>query len=707
MAERIRKAAAPGQDAAGSGVALRQISRLIVPLLVLSAISNLAILISPIFIMQVLDRVLPTGNLQTLILLLGVAALALLLQAIVDGLRDLSLGRTARWCERLCAPVVLSQPFRQQQECLTMVGHLKSTLEGPAARAALSLPWLPVFALVLWAIHPWFASLAATLIALAAALRLSSRAMGAAPTAALHSAQAEEIRSIDDAQRVASQPALTGLSHNLLSRFVSALRLRSRLEDQLSPLRVTTSSLEAFQRSLTQLLGLSLGAALVVRGDLSAGGMIAATLILTKTVGSFEAVFSSVDNLQQARRALAKLRTLPTTAATIKTDIGKLDGALRCESIIFPKGGGAPPRLDRISFALPPGSCLAVVGASGSGKSTLLEALAGVTHCPIGTVWMDETEVTTLPVSSQTAHIGFLPQQAQLFHGTLAENIAGFAQDRDNVAVIAAAQNAGVHGLISALPLAYDTDIGATPHVLSAGQKQRVALARAIFHRPKYLFLDEPNALLDAAGERQLCAVLARLKKQRTTIVMVIHRSGLMGLADHILALENGRIADFGARSDVLGRMSGGRRRLEVPLREASLQDVADWVGAQFSRGTDAALSQRAEMVASELFNLALSDGPKATPRAAVFQFRFLNERSCEITLTEDRATKADRKLQRVAQLLRQPDAKMSELPRDEAAMAVLSQLSEGFDVQNVDGKAVYRAAVSTTARNINGMTAH
>lgn len=707
MPDSILGAAEPGRTPSGSAAALRQINRLIMPLLVLSAISNLAILVGPIFMMQVLDRVLPTGNLHTLALLLGVAALALLLQAIVDGLRDLSLGRTARWYERLCAPLVLAQPLGRQQDCLSMVGHLKSALDGPAARAALSLPWLPVFTLMLWAIHPWFAGLAAVLIALAAALRLACHAAATVPAAALFSAHAQETRSMQDAQQVSSQPALSGLSHNLLSRFVAALGQRSRLEDRQSPLRAISASLEAYLRSLTQLLGLSLGAALVVQGDLSAGGMIAASLILTKTVSSFEAVFASVDELKQAARALAELRSLPVPSAKNGTDITKLNGALRCDGLIFPKRGGAPPRLDRISFALPPGSCLAIVGASGSGKSTLLEALAGITPCPIGTVWLDETEVSTLPLPSQTAHVGFLPQQARLFHGTLAENITSFAEPPDDAAVIATAKTAGVHGLISALPQSYDTDIGATPYVLSAGQKQRVALARAIFHRPRYLFLDEPNALLDAAGERQLCAVLARLKKQNTTIVMVIHRSGLMGLADHVLALESGRMADFGPRSDVLGRMSGGRRRLEVPLLEASLQDVTDWVGAQFSRSYDAALSQRAEMVASELFNLALTDGPRDTPRAAMFQFRFLNDRSCEITLTENRATKADRKLQKIARLLRQPDAKMSDLPRDEAAMAVLSQMSAGFDVQNVEGQAVFRAAVSTTAKSINGITAH
>ncbi|MFY0661700.1 MAG: ATP-binding cassette domain-containing protein [Shimia sp.] len=694
---------APGPTSAP----LHEITRLITPLLVLSAISNLAILVSPIFMMQVLDRVLPTGNLQTLLLLLSIAATALMLQSFVDGLRDTSLQRTARWCERLCAPMVLAQPLNHRQPLLAQVNDINTALEGPAARAVLSLPWLPVFTLVLWLIHPWFAALAAALIALAAAIRLTSHITGAGLRSSLRAAQDHESCAMRDAQKVSAHPALSGLSQNLFQRFFAAKKNRSHLQDQMTPRRVATTSLETYLRSLTQLLALSLGAALVVEGALSAGGMIAASLILTKTVGSFEAVFASIHDLKHARQSMASLRELPVCLPPAGTEIDGLGGALKCEGLISPRGGGALPRLDRISFSLSPGSCLAIVGASGSGKSTLLEALAGVTPCPIGTVWLDETAVDTLPTDSQTAHIGYLPQRAQLFHGTLADNICGFATDPNDKRVIAAAQTAGVHGLISALPQSYDTDIGASPFVLSAGQKQRVALARAIFHQPRYLFLDEPNALLDAAGERQLCAVLARLKKQRTTIVMVIHRSGLMGLADHVLALDKGRLADFGPRSDVLGRMSSGRRRLEVPILSASLQDVTDWVGAQFSRSNDATLSQRAELIASELFNLALEDGPRDTQRTAVFLFRFLNDHRCEISLTENRTTQADKTVQRVAHLMRQPEANMSNLPRDEAAIAMLSQLSEDFDVQNRDGQSVYRAALSTAVKPLNGMTAH
>ncbi|MBO9398390.1 ATP-binding cassette domain-containing protein [Shimia sp. R9_2] len=686
---------------------LTQLKRLLPPLLGLSAISNLAVLIGPIFMMQVLDRVIPTGNLHTLSLLLLVAAAALLLQSVVDGLRDITLQCAARWGERISLPAILSSTPREQQDRIAALSQLKTGLSGPTATAALSLPWLPMFLAVLWIIHPWFVALTCALIAAAATLRIGSKALMAHRSALLAQYADGEATAQKDVQDLAAHPGLAALSRNLIAKLLRTMAARNQIEDQLTPLSAGSNAASAFVRSLSQLLGLSLGAALVVNDALSAGGMIAASLILTKTVSSFETVIASLPDMRTFHTAYQHLLNLPAPTQINGTEIPSLSGALRCDGLISPRGGGAPPRLDRISLQIPKGHCLVIIGPSGSGKTTLIEALSGATPCPIGTVWLDETEIKTLPSESHTAHIGYLPQQAQLFHGTLAQNIAGFAPDISDADVVEAAKKAGVHGLISALPQSYDTDIGSAPYLLSAGQKQRVALARAIYHRPKYLFLDEPNALLDAAGERQLCAVLARLKKQGTTVVMVLHRSGLMGLADHVLLLENGRMADFGARGEVLGRMSSGRRRIELPLRDTSLQDLTDWVSAQFTRASDADLSNRAELIATELFTLTKASGAQDTPRQAVFLFRFLSDQSCEITVTEEGRTKADAKIRKIAELLRQPSTKMADLPGDEAALAVISQMSDRFDIQNIDGQSVYCAAISTRPVTLQGVPQH
>lgn len=690
-----------------SNAPLKQLKGLLPALIGLSAISNLAVLISPLFMMQVLDRVIPTGNLQTLGLLLLAASAALLLQAIVEALRDITVRYTARWTERVCLPAVMAAKSDVQPQLITAIAHLKAGLAPQTAAAALSLPWLPVFLAVLWIIHPWFVVLACGLLALAALVRLARHALTVHTHTQLTSIAQAETTLEADTQTIAAQPGMRALSNNLMQKLLSAMAQRTQLEDQMTPLTASADAVATLLRSLAQLTALSLGAALVVADTLSAGGMIAASLILAKTVGSFETLISALPDLRAGYAAYCELLELPPPTQGQATNVPNLSGELRCEGLISPRGGGAPPRLDRISFEIAAGTCLVIIGPSGSGKSTLLDALSGAIPCPIGTVWLEDTEVKTLPLSSQTRHIGYLPQQAALYHGTLSQNIASFSEKISDEDVIAAAQNAGVHGLISALPQSYDTDIGAYQHLLSAGQKQRVALARAIYNRPRYLFLDEPNALLDAAGERQLCAVLARLKAQGTTIVMVLHRSGLMGLADYVLSLGNGRMADFGPRGEVLGRMSSGRRRIELPLRETSQRDLTDWVSAQFTRASDTELAQRAELIATELFALTQISGTQDRPRKAQFLFRFLSDHSCEITATEAGQTKADLKLSKVAKLLRNPATQMSELPGDEAALAVISQMSDQFDIQNSDGHAVYRAAVSTRPVRLQGVAQH
>ena len=684
-----------------------QLKRLSVPLVALSLVTNLAILVNPIFMMQVLDRVVPTGNMHTLAMLLTVALGALALQAVVEYLRDVSFHRAAHWLEKASLPAVFASPTEQRDALMADRNQLAGALSDGAAVTALTLPWIPLFLLVLWIIHPWFLALALSLAGLSAIIRLAGDSL-------LHEARSQhmqltqqEVTTLRDAEVVIAGSGMPGVFRNLLDRFSAILMRRLLVAEQMTRPSVATTSLSSLLRGATQLLGLSLGAVLVVSGDLSAGGMIAASLILARSVANIEQALNQWPQLLTARAAFLRLEALTGPAATSATEIPELSGALSCQGLIFPRGGGAPPRLEKISFALPPGRCLAVVGASGGGKTTLLEALSGVAPCPIGAVLLEETDIKSLPVSSLAAHVGYLPQHAHLFHGTLAENISGFAPDADSSRIVAAAKTAGVHGLISALPQSYDTDIGTHSHLLSAGQKQRVALARAIYQTPRYLFLDEPNALLDAAGERQLCAALARLKKMGTTIVMVIHRSGLMGLADYVLALEQGRMVDFGPRTEVLERMHAGRRRIELPLMETSLQDLTDWVGSQFTRSGDAALSQKAERLATEIFNLALADGPIEDLRAASFHFRFLNEHSCEISVTEARSSAAGPKVHKVASLLKTSGYGPMGLPPDEAAIAAITRMSDAFDIRSANGQTIFCAALSAPTASLNGKAPH
>jgi ABC-type multidrug transport system ATPase subunit len=252
-----------------------------------------------------------------------------------------------------------------------------------------------------------------------------------------------------------------------------------------------------------------------------------------------------------------------------------------------------------------------------------------------------------------------------------------------------------VHGLISALPRAYETVLPQESHLLSPGQTQRIALARALYRRPRFLFLDEPNALLDPSGERFVFEALRRLKEEGTTIVMSMHRGGIIGLADRVLVLDRGKVADFGPRREVLERLDGAPRTLHVPVRAEAEEDVADWVASQFRRTEDGELRFKSMSIARHLFRFARDNGPLTASRQLTLHFRFLSETRCEITLSEPRRTQLRSKIEAVRLRLRDPARPPLDLAEDEVALAQVLQLSETVDFQTADRLSSLCARVS------------
>ncbi|MEP3295772.1 MAG: ATP-binding cassette domain-containing protein [Pseudoruegeria sp.] len=685
---------------------LSHLKRLILPLLLFSFIGNLAVLVSPIFMMQVLDRVVPSGNVNTLIMLLCVALGAIVAHSFVELQRDLCLERTARWIEKIGAGLVVRLRRDDRQVAISDVGALTQFFRSGTAKAALSLPWLPLFILALALIHPLFVIL---LVAVVGAMLLLSALQSVLTGGTVE--EASKLRSLEtQVLRDASDPYLSAglraIGANLLIRFQTVQSMRHERETSTAATSNRISAILGGVRMASQLLALSLGATLVISGGLTAGGMIGASIIMAKTVQIAESAMSTFNSARQTKLVFSRLQEQFESKQSEATEITDLSGGLTARDLIYPRGGGAPARIDRVSLQLAPGECLAIVGDSGSGKTTLLHALAGIDPCPIGAVFLDETEIRTIGPWTEAKSIGFLPQQARLIKGSLAENISCFAPGAPDVKLIRAAKTAGVHGLISALPEAYETDIGTHPHLLSAGQKQRVALARAIYERPKYLFLDEPNALLDASGERQLCDTLALLKSNGTTIVMVLHRSGIMGLADKVLMLDHGRVADFGSRTEVLGRMSDRKRRIKLPLLPTSLQDLNDWIEAQFLRNNDGAFCQKAVLIGTEIFNVA-SQEASADLKHGIFTFKFVDDTHCEISMQEDGKSKIAEKMPKIKSLINHPQVDMLDLPSDEIGLAMLTQMTTRFEVKNHKQGTVFFAALSSENVSLEGVPKH
>ncbi|PCH92770.1 MAG: hypothetical protein COB84_10210 [Rhodobacteraceae bacterium] len=681
---------------------LLALKRLLIPLLFLSLISNLAILVSPIFMMQVLDRVVPSGNLSTLALLLLVALAALFIQGFVDYSSDIALDNTSRFVETFGTSQVFSSQQDASQDALNDITALIQFFSSGLAKTALNIPWIPVFVIALSLIHPYYVVLVLGIVAVLLAVSQIEKLWLNDPQKTVASLRQDETKILEHAVSFQKKSGIAEVSKNLFSRYFSLCHKRQTIDQSIAKVAKTLTAVSGFIKAATQLLALSLGAFLVVQGALSAGGMIAASIILAKTVGIIDGCSSGLPRIKMAFGAYGRLIGQTNKSEVHQTEIENLTGHLRCEELIYPRGGGAPARLDRISFVLEAGECLGIIGDSGSGKSTLLKALCGVEPCPIGAVFLDDTEVRTLGAKSFYNTVGYLTQQAELLDGTIAENICCFSETPDDAMILKAANTAGVHGLISSLPRSYETDLSYERHLLSAGQCQRIAMARAIYNSPKYLFLDEPNALLDAIGERQLCDTLARLKSQGVTIVMVLHRSGVLGLTDKILRIDHGRVADFGNRTEVLGRMNNGSSKLEIPLSLNSLQDVSDWITERFSRNSDQEFCQKAVLIASEMFNIALQNAPNDRARIGRFHFKFEDEKTCEITLTEDQPTSVTQKMNKIRSLLKHPEVNMLDLDADEMGLAVVAQMSDGFEIKNIENTAVFTALLKGQRKSLS-----
>jgi PrtD family type I secretion system ABC transporter len=315
--------------------------------------------------------------------------------------------------------------------------------------------------------------------------------------------------------------------------------------------------LTKFARQLIQLVMLAIGAHLVLSQHVTAGIMIAGTILLGRALAPVETLVGSWKGLVEARAAWRRLRTLLSEQVQedAGTELPAPVGALNVEQLVFRLPKAERPILRGVSFSLQAGEALGVIGPSASGKSTLARLIVGVWKPAAGTVRLDGADVSAWPRERLGPYLGYLPQDVELFAGTVAQNIARLGEP-DAAAVIRAAQRAHVHELILRLPQGYDTEMGEAGAALSPGQRQRVALARALYGEPRLVVLDEPNASLDNEGDEALLRALADLKAQGATVVVVAHRPSLLRGVDKLLVLNEGAVQVFGPRADVLARLA-------------------------------------------------------------------------------------------------------------------------------------------------------
>lgn len=558
-----------GQDI---GIALRRYRRLLGGLALLSAVINLLVLVPSLYMMQVYDRVLLSRNETTLLMLTLIAVALYAFSAFLEWIRGQVLVRISAGFDLQLGTRVFDAAFARNlrerdvnpSQQLNDLTQLRQFIAGPGLIALFDAPWLPVFVLVAFLFHPWFGVMtllgALLLLALAA---WNDRAVRAP---------------LDEAGRIAWQ-ANTYVNGSLRNAEViqamgmlSAMRQRwSALQQGLMEAQSRASdrgaAITAMSRCLRitgQSLALGLGALLVLEGQISPGMMIAMSVLLGRALAPVELIIGSWRHYGAARQAHGRLAALLVEQPEVAPGLPlpAPTGALRVEQLQVFAPGAEQPALNGVGFSLKAGEALAVIGGSGSGKSSLARALVGVWPIREGSIRLDGARLEQWPAEALGPHIGYLPQDIELFDGSVAENIARFG-DLDSPRIIEAARLAGVHELILRLPLGYDTRLGPAGLGLSGGQRQRIALARTLYGQPRLLVMDEPNSNLDEAGEQALVRALTMMKARGCTVVVITHRMAVLEAVDQILLLRDGVVQLHGPRAQVLRALQGPRETCE------------------------------------------------------------------------------------------------------------------------------------------------
>jgi len=554
-------------------VLMRRTRLPLLALAVLSLAANLLVLTGPLFMLQVYDRVLGSRSLPTLVALFALVAIVYAFLALVDLIRSRMAARFAGALEAAIAGDVFRASLRHSLVPLAShrgeptrdLDSIRQFVASPGPLALFDLPWLPVYLSIVFLFHPALGWLASGGALLATILLAINEHLAARPTAEAALALAAR-QSLGEDARVNAEPIYAmGMLDDISARWQARAEHLTGVQFRSADVGALYASVTKSFRMLLQSAVLALGAWLVIRGELSAGLMIAASVVTSRALAPVEQVVAHWRSLTAAWQALQRVETLlaavPATAArlTLPDPRDRLDVRNLATG---PDLRGAP-LASGIGFSLASGEALGVLGLSGSGKTSLARALVGAWPLLAGEVRLDGSEFAHYDPIQLGRRIGYLPQNVGLFDGTVAENIARFRPDAQSDAVLQAARHAGIHDLVAALPDGYDTRIGQRGAALSAGQRQRIGLARALFGDPFLLVLDEPNANLDFAGDAALTACLDAAKARGAIVIVIAHRPSAISACDKLIYLVNGRQNAFGAKDEVLRQVTAPPVRIE------------------------------------------------------------------------------------------------------------------------------------------------
>jgi ATP-binding cassette subfamily C exporter for protease/lipase len=545
-----------------------------------TALINLLMLVPSIYMLQVYDRVLSSQNETTLWMLTLMVVGFFVFIGALEAIRSFIVIRVGNQLEqgfnlnvyRAAFERNLRQGDGQAGQALNDLTQVRQFVTGPALFAFFDAPWFPIYLAVIFLFNVWLGVMACAGALLLIALAVLNERLTHKPLVEASGFQQQSTHLASSQLHNAESIQAMGMLGALRQRWFALHSRFLTLQNQASDTSAVITAVSKSLRLCLQSLVLGLGALLVIEGQMTPGMMIAGSILMGRVLSPIDQLIAVWKQWSGAHMAYQRLdgllREFPEPPAPMA--LPAPSGRLGFEQVSAGPPGKRVATLQQISFNLGAGEVLGVLGTSGSGKSTLAKVLVGVWPTLGGIVRLDGADLHRWDREALGPHIGYLPQNIELLRGSIAENIARFA-DLDGLKVVEAARQAGVHELILRLPQGYDTRLGEDGGDLSGGQKQRIALARALYGGPSLIVLDEPNSNLDTSGEAALATAIAQMKAQGRTVVLVTHRSAALAQADKLLVLSEGRMQAFGPAHDVMQALSRAQEQAQRQPANAAL----------------------------------------------------------------------------------------------------------------------------------------
>lgn len=539
-----------------------------------SLIINLLMLAPAIFMLQVYDRVLTTGSLDTLLMLTLVVGATLLVVSVLESYRTNVTIRTGAWLSERLGPVLIERSVRSRldgeatdAQPMRDLTQIQSFVATNGLSFLFDAPWTPVGIFLIWLLHPVLGAVALVGALVMLALTFVNNWMTRQATTNANAQQIVATQGIEAALRNSESIQAMGMMPAIIEQWRGqhAASTRSLIEGSEVSGKIQSST--RFIRMALQSGILGLGALLVIRQEMSAGAMIASSILLGRAMSPVELAVNAWRNFIQTRVAYQRIQMLllKTPAERNRMRLPDVQGVVTVDDLTFVPPELGRPVLRRVSFSLQPGEAVAIIGPSAAGKSTLGRFLVGLGKPTAGSVRLDGFELDDWDPQQLGRSVGYLPQGVELFGGTVRANIARLETEADDEAITEAAKLAHAHDMIASLPQGYDCELGGNGARLSGGQRQRIGLARAVYGNPRLVVLDEPNANLDTSGEAALAAALAVLKSRGCTVVIIGHRPSTLAQADKLMFLRDGIVELFGPREEVLLKLRTAAQNKKQP----------------------------------------------------------------------------------------------------------------------------------------------